>query len=101
MKVVIRFTNFIICSEKAPSMQLWIWLLADVNICNKYQFHIKILNSEEKLLLGVTSAVLSLEKISWKSIIENRRGVYINFETLQLLSPSNPNIFLDIEIQQI
>lgn len=83
------------------SLLLWLWLLADVDLCNQFQLQVKILNAEEKVLLSVTSSIHSLGRFSWKTIIKTRRGVFLDSQTVEALTSANLDTLLDIEILKL
>ncbi|KAF5275362.1 hypothetical protein FQR65_LT04190 [Abscondita terminalis] len=62
---------------------LWIWILSDENVSNDFRFQVEIFNAKEEELLRVSSPVYSLWKKSWKNIIGNKQGLFLNLDMLE------------------
>ncbi|KAK4871562.1 hypothetical protein RN001_015686 [Aquatica leii] len=88
------------CKKKnglASDVLLWMWILTDSDVFNDFQFQVEVLNAKEEVLLSVSSPVYSLWKKSWKSIVDNKRGVFLNLDMLEQFGA----ITLSVQVQKI
>ncbi|KAK5639032.1 hypothetical protein RI129_011524 [Pyrocoelia pectoralis] len=83
-------------NSNSDGLFLWMWILTDSEVWKEFQFCVEILNSEEEKLLSATSLVHSLLKVSSSEIVNNRKGVFLNFRMLEQSSVA----VLRIEIQE-